>query len=258
VLPVSDDFLNIYGDHTRARSYADLEFPGTYHVAFRDLPNIIGAPVRDGAALDFGCGAGRSTRFLRELGFGSVIGVDISEAMLELARKRDRGGDYRRVPDGDLSSLQRGSFDLILCAFPFDNIAEREHKVGLFAELGELLRAGGRLVNIVSSRELYLNEWASFSCRDFPENRSAQPGDVVRLIMLDVDDRRPVEDILWPDPQYREVYDEAGLRLVETHRPLGLDSEPYEWVSETRVPPWIIYVLQRDQAAAAGVSAPAP
>ena len=43
-------------------------------------------------ALDFGCGTGRSTRFLRDLSF-HVLGVDIAAEMLERARCQDPGTD---------------------------------------------------------------------------------------------------------------------------------------------------------------------
>ena len=242
----NDDFANVYADDHRADSYAQLEFPGTYYLAFRDLPQILGEDSGS-SALDFGCGAGRSTRFLRDLGFERVVGVDISEAMLRQARERDPDGDYRLVPDGDLSSIVNERFDRILCAFPFDNIAARAHKLRLFRQLGELLLPGGRLVNLISSAELYLNEWMSFSSKRFEENRSARPGDVVRVVMLDVPDQRPVEDIFFPEDSYLEVYGEAGLEVVETHRPLGRESEPYDWVSETHTAPWTIHVLARSE-----------
>ena len=106
-------FTNVYDDDRRAESYADLEFPGTYWLAFRDLPSLIEAHVTGTRALDFGCGTGRSTRFLRDLGF-DVVGVDIAESMLSRAREIDPDGDYRRVPDGRLPGLSAGSFDLIL------------------------------------------------------------------------------------------------------------------------------------------------
>ena len=239
-----NDFSNIYDDEARARAYSELEFPATYYLAYRDLPEIIRRHVPGGRALDFGCGTGRSSRFLRDLGF-QVTGVDIAEPMLALARERDPAGDYRLVPDGDLTGLDSGSFDLALSAFTFDNIPTRERKVALFRSLGSLLAPRGRIVSVVSTPEIYVHEWASFSTRDFPENRAAKCGDRVKIIMLDVGDRRPVEDILWTDEGYLDVCRAAGLEVLETQRPLGRASELWNWKSENTVAPWAIYVLGR-------------
>ena len=239
---MSAEFSNVYEDEARADAYAKLEFPGTYYLAYRDLPSIIREHVQGTEALDFGCGAGRSTRFLRELGF-DVVGADISERMLRRARERDPEGDYRIVPDGDLSGFAEATFDLVLSAFTFDNIPTREKKVALLRSLKRLLRENGRIVNLVSSPEIYVNEWASFSTRDFPENREAKSGDKVLIVMRDVEDKRPVEDVIWTDEDYRDVYARAGLAQLEVHRPLARVDEPFSWVSETTIPPWAIYVL---------------
>jgi len=236
-------FSNVYQDPDRAASYAALEFPGTYHLAYRDLPKLIAAHVTGKAALDFGCGTGRSTRFLKNLGF-SVTGVDIAEDMLALARQKDPEGDYRRTGEDDLSALTDNKYDLILSVFTFDNIPTAEKKVRLFRSMHNLLKPNGRIISLVSSPEIYTHEWASFSTKDYPENKRAQSGDLVRIIMTDVADRRPVEDILFTDESYREVYAKSGLEIVEVHRPLGLPDEPYQWVNETSIAPWTIYVLK--------------
>ncbi len=97
----------------------------------------------------------------------------------------------------------------------------------------------------MSSPEIYVNEWASFSTRDFPENRSAKPGDVVRIITTDFADSRPATDILCPDGMYREIYQRAGLEVVSMSKPVATADEPYQWVSETKIAPWVIYVLER-------------
>lgn len=242
---MKDEFSNVYDDSARADAYDRLEFPGTYYLAFRDLPAIIENHAHGRRALDFGCGAGRSSRFLRRLGF-DVTGIDIAEPMLARARARDPHGDYRLVPDGDLGALEAGKYDVVLSAFTFDNIPTMEKKVALFRGLSRALATGGVIVSLVSSPDIYLHEWASFSTRDFPENRTAKSGDRVRIVMLDVDDRRPVEDIVWSHEAYLDVYAHAGLTLREAHRPLGKASEPYAWVSETSVAPWVIYVLARN------------
>jgi SAM-dependent methyltransferase len=237
------DFANSYADADRAGAYAMLEFANTYYLAYRDLPAILAEHVTGTRALDFGCGTGRSTRLLRKLGF-TVTGVDVSEDMLRIARGTDPSGDYRLVPDDNFGELDTGAFDLVLSAFTFDNIPGAI-KVRIFCDLGKLLRPNGTLVTIVSAPEIYTHEWASFTTRDFPENASARSGDVVRIIVTDHHDDRPVEDILWTDESYWSVYKEADLEAIQVLKPLAKGDEPYAWVNETKIAPWVIYVLRR-------------
>jgi SAM-dependent methyltransferase len=239
---MTDEFANVYEDTARAEAYAGLEHPGTYYLAFRDLPTILHQHVRGDQALDFGCGTGRSTRFLRDLGF-HALGIDIAEAMLAHARERDPDGEYRLVPAEAPPQLAPGAYDLVLAAFTFDNVPNFHKKVWLFRALRTSLTAHGRIVIIVSAPAIYLHEWASFSTRAFPENHEARSGGVVRIVMLDVPDRRPVEDILCTDDTYRQIFEQAGLAVTKAYHPLGRVSEPYTWISETSVAPWTIYVL---------------
>lgn len=148
---------NAYEDRRRAEAYATLEFRGTYYLAYRDLPEILAAQVKGTRAIDFGCGAGRSARFLERLGFDAV-GVDISTEMIARARQLDPDGDYRLLDSRGLSAFEQLSHDLVLSYFPFDNVPRENQKV-------------------------------------------------------------------------------------------GRDQEPYEWVNETRIAPWTIYVLKRIDAA---------
>lgn len=234
---------NCYEDAIRASAYAKLEFEGTYYLAYRDLPALIGEHARGTRALDFGCGSGRSTRFLRRVGC-HVVGVDIAEDMIRNARALDPEGDYRLIEAGGLGLLPQGAWDLVLSAFTFDNIP-LEDKPSLLRDIAELLAPTGVFINLVSSPEIYLNEWASFSTRDYPENRRAKSGDRVRIVITDIADGRPVEDVVCSDEDYQNLYAQAGLKLVLTHKPLGNPGEPHPWVNETRIAPWVIYVVRR-------------
>lgn len=236
-------FTNCYDDAVRAEEYAKLEFGNTYYLAFRDLPAIIKQHVSGTSAVDFGCGTGRSTRFVRQLGFATV-GIDISPEMVAKARELDPSGDYRLVAGDDFSELPQREFDLVTSLFTFDNIAGFDVKARLFRQSGNLLRDSGKLISVVSSPAIYLHEWASFSTKDFPENANAKPGDIVRIITTDFADRRPALDILCPDESYRELYKQAGLKVAGMYKPVASGDEPYAWVSETKIAPWVIYVLQ--------------
>lgn len=242
-MPSETELANCYADSTRAEAYAKLEFARTYYLAFRDLPAIFETHSPGKKAVDFGCGTGRSTRFLRRCGF-ETVGIDISAQMVEKARELDPPGDYRVMPNGDFSLLESGAFDLVLSAFTFDNIATFEKKVALFRGLRGLLSPAGCIVSVVSSPDIYLHEWATFSTKAFPENHDARNGDVVRIITTESDDARPVEDILWNDASYLEVYGAAGLTPVERRAPLATGDEPYEWISERTIAPWVVWVLK--------------
>jgi SAM-dependent methyltransferase len=235
-------FENSWGNQTRAESYARLEFPNTYYLAYRDLPKIIAAHVTGKQAVDFGCGTGRSTRFLKQLGF-DVIGVDISPDMLRIARELDKSGVYQVVSDCKYSRLGIGTFDLVQSIFTFDNIPGWKNRTNILKGLRALLKPTGKMLLLDSTPELYTHEWASFSTKDFPENWNAETGDIVRDIMLDVEDRRPVEDIFWTVPDYHRLFEIAGLKLEKTYKPLGCRDEPFDWVSETETAPWMIFVL---------------
>src|SRR5919106_3204662 len=163
--------------------------------------------------------------------------------MLDQARALDPSGEYHLVRVNIAGEFVPGSFDVILAAFTFDNIPNGTAKADALNGLRSLLAPDGCLLLVVSSPAIYVNEWVSFSTQDFPENRHACDGDRVRIIMLDVPDRRPVEDVFCTDAHYRRLFESAGLRVLDVQSPLATGKESTRWVSETTTPAWGIYVL---------------
>jgi len=108
-----------------------------------------------------------------------------------------------------------------------------------------LLKRDGRIILLDSTPEIYTHEWASFTTRAFPQNRTAKGGDTVRIVMKDVADQRPVVDVVWFHEDYLHLFAVSGLDLVASHKPLGRENEPYRWESELSIAPWVIYVLGR-------------
>jgi SAM-dependent methyltransferase len=68
-----------------------------------------------GRALDFGCGAGRLSHGLATVGFGEVLGCEISPTMLEKAREivPDPGCRFVQVTGTDLAAVESDSVDLV-------------------------------------------------------------------------------------------------------------------------------------------------
>ncbi len=130
------------------------------------------APLGDAAAqaleiapgerlLDVGCGCGHSTLELasRVGPTGSVTGIDISEPMLGVARRRPRPATAGRVEflaaDAQVARLGVAAFDALYSRFGVMFFAD---PVAAFANLRRALRPDGRL-GFVCWRPLAMNPW---------------------------------------------------------------------------------------------------
>lgn len=105
---------------------------------------LIGQLPRRGRVLDAGCGTGLpTTRQLLDAGF-EVTGIDISEAMLALARRNAPEADLRLL---DLTAIgqELGRFDAVVAFFSLLMIPRAEITVAL-ARLRDVLAEGGLLV----------------------------------------------------------------------------------------------------------------
>ena len=147
--------------------------------------------------------------------------------MIQLATYADPEGNYRLVDDGDFSAFDRTRFDLILSAFAFDNIPDVAGRCELLGRLSRLLNEDGRIILLGSRPDIYTHEWASFTTKDFPENRCAKGGSPVRIVMKDVTDARPVVDVVWFHEDYMKLFAAAELDRIAHHTPLGPKNEPY-------------------------------
>jgi SAM-dependent methyltransferase len=100
-------------------------------------------PRSIGRSLDFACGTGRITRHVEPYVFESW-GVDVSDSMLERARRRCTRTEFRRI-DLTRSALDAGRFDLVTAFRYFGNAEEEARREALLA-INRLLGLGGWLV----------------------------------------------------------------------------------------------------------------
>ena len=165
--------------------------------------------------------------------------------MLDQARALDPKGEYQLVEDSKYDQLGKSAFNLVQALFTFDNIPDRSNRRSILSGLTSLMKPNAVLILLASTPDIYVNEWLSFSTNEFPDNRRASSGDLVKVIMLDAEDRRPVEDILWTDEDYRTLFEKCDLTICEVIKPLGQEEEPIPWRTELHTAPWVIYVLQK-------------
>ena len=121
------------------RSVQGLSAAGEWHELERLLPGFSGKRV-----LDLGCGFGWHCRYASDHGAAAVIGVDLSEKMLETARIKNSAPaiQYRRSAMEDLT-FPAGSFDVVLSSLALHYVEELEPLVG---RIYDWLTPGGDFV----------------------------------------------------------------------------------------------------------------
>lgn len=103
------------------------------------LPN-----VKNKMVLDLGCGAGGMSRFFAEKGAKKVVGLDVSQNMLSLAKQltTQDSVEFIQLPMEQLSKIKQ-KFDIVFSSLAFHYI---ENFKKLIKDISNLLNSGGVLL----------------------------------------------------------------------------------------------------------------
>ncbi|GGH30808.1 class I SAM-dependent methyltransferase [Paenibacillus segetis] len=121
------------------RSTKGLEGAGEWHVLKALLPEL-----RNKSVLDLGCGFGWHCRYAREQQASSVIGVDISEKMLQTAAELtdDPAITYTQMPIEDIE-FANSQFDVVISSLAFHYIESFE---AICQKVYDCLQPGGSFI----------------------------------------------------------------------------------------------------------------
>ena len=137
---------NIYDDPAFFENYSQLGRSQQGLAGAPEWPALraLLPPMHGLRVVDLGCGYGWFCRWAREAGAASVLGVDVSEKMLERARagSSDAALTYARA-DLEQLDLSPAAFDLAYSSLAFHYI---ENLRGLLDHVHRALVPGGRLV----------------------------------------------------------------------------------------------------------------
>lgn len=177
----------------------------------------------DGArVLDLGCGAGRTSVALAEIGL-EVVGIDLSEAMVATAREQARLAgvevEFRAMNAMDLAYAD-ASFDVALFSYNgIELVPGMAGKRRVIDEVYRVLRPGGRFIYCAHSL-FALNAYAPMRLKAFVRLCAG------RLLGLPVRERELGErfiDAEWEEARYlqilppashRRLLDAAGFELI--------------------------------------------
>ena len=146
-------------------------------------------------ALDVGCGEGRFCRMLQSIGIGT-IGIDPTEALLDAARARDPGGDYR-LATAETMDIPPGSIDLVVSYLSLIDIPDIATAI---ARMVAAMRPGGTLL---------VANLTSFNTASPPTGWTTDAAGEKRFYIDDYMTERATW-VGW-----------RGIRIRNWHRPLG-------------------------------------
>lgn len=233
-------------DYSRnnAFKYSNFEIQGTSWLSFRDVPKLINKYVHGKKTLDFGCGAGRSTRFLKNIGL-NVVGIDISNEFIKQAHRIDKSGKYILMKNTTVP-IKNNTYDFVFSSHVLLMLPNKEELNKALSEMFRVTKKGGTCIIVTGSEKMHAfdEKWVSYKT-NFPENINPKSGDMVKLFIKDCG--AVFHDYNWTDEDYSKAIKQNGFEIVTRHYPLGKENEGYAWISEKRTSPYILYVLKKPE-----------
>lgn len=196
------------------------------------LRGMLGRP-RKARALDFACGTGRIAGFLKEAAPAlQVHGVDISESMLEVARRTYHHVCFHQVDGREAkAAMGSGAFGLVT-AFRFFANADDALRRSAADQICDLLEPGGHL--IFNNHRNFWSVSYFLSRMAGGDGQGAENGILERLFTergLEVEERYSLG--VWPQSERRsyllpwwftERLERANLRWVGRGHSLGYNT----------------------------------
>lgn len=183
--------------------------------------------VRGKSALDLACGYGFFGRELHKRGASKVIGVDISEAMIALAREESKkNGDDIDFLVGNVSEMGcLGSFDLITAIFLFNYAESLTELESMFTAVFRNLKPGGRLVayTVEPDYKLDRGNFTPYGVNILAE-KACENGHCMSA-EFDTPTSSRFTFYRWPREEYERSIEKAGFSRCYWQKPLLTDAD---------------------------------
>lgn len=200
---------------------ASKQHPWRAYIEAYTLLELVG-DLAGKAVLDMACGDGFYTRLLKQHGAASVVGIDLSERMIGLARETEErsplGVSYQV---GDAKDLTGGGFDLVTAAYLLNYARSADELLEMCRAIVRALRPGCRFVSVNNNPAPSCAESAAGPKYGFRKRVAAEPQDgspVTWTILMD-DGSFEILNYHLSIETHDRVFRAAGFRQVRWHRP---------------------------------------
>jgi len=191
--------------------------PWRTYIEVFSLMRLIGDPTGK-AVVDIACGDGFYSRLLRQRGADKLVGVDLSERMIELARAQEAehrlGIDYRM---GDGRELALGEqYDLAVAAYLLNYARDRHELSSMCNGIVRCLKPGARFVTVNCSPTLDSRKAISYRQYGFETNIGGdfREGAPITWTFFLEDGSFEIENYFLDVAIHEEAFRSAGFREV--------------------------------------------
>jgi ubiquinone/menaquinone biosynthesis C-methylase UbiE len=219
--------------------------PWRTHVECFTLMELIGDP-QGLAVLDIACGEGFYTRLVRQRGAARATGVDLSQGMIDLARRQENrhrlGIDYVVGDARDLPGTPK--VDLAVAAYLLNYARDRDELQSMCDGIARSLRDGGRFVTVNGNPALHFPSAPSYRKYGFETTVAGawQEGAPITWTFFLENGPFDIENYHLDIATHEAAFRKAGFRDVRWHGPrlsaMGLTEHNREfWSSLLDHPP---------------------
>lgn len=177
--------------------------------------------IKGKTCLDLACGDGYYTRLLMDLGARRVVGVDISQKMIDLAKaeehKPHQGIEYLTGNVADMPPL--GEFDLVSAVFLLHYASSKEELLKICQSAAKSTKPKGKFVTINTNPAYPLREDHKYSFSRIAKEPLGE-GSILTLSHYQGHKKMYSFDFYhWSRETYEWALREAGFRHIEWRVP---------------------------------------
>ena len=217
------------------------------------LFELLGTPAGL-SVLDLACGSGFYSRLLRAARADRVVGVDLSEGMIELAR-RDEAAEPLGIMYhvADVMELALGdTFDVVFAAYLFNYAKTADELAAMCRAVVQHLKPSGRLVAVLNNPEQSPTDWETIRKYGYVKSAAlplVEGAAITHTMFPPGGGTFAFDNYYLSPPTHHRAFHAAGLRDVSWHLPrVSADGEaaygPGYWDDFLADPP-ILFLTAR-------------